>query len=173
MQRRGLVVAVLLCAAGAAAALLAARATWVVEVTPRPAPFPAERTELTGGERQPWLPALAWVVLAGVGALPATRTAARRAVGILLVLAGTGIAVAAGVIAAGSAGSVGWPVLAATGGLAAAGAGLLTVAHGHQWPAMGSRYQRRGQSHVSAGGSPDKRPDKLWDALDRGEDPTR
>lgn len=160
--------AVLLCAAGAAVALLAARATWAVELTARPAPFPAERTALTGGDRQPWVPALAWVVLAGAGALLATRAAVRRAVGVLLVLAGVGIAVTAGVAAADPSGSAGWPVLAAAGGLAAAGAGVLALARGQRWPAMGSRYQRRARSRVPADGS----PERLWDALDRGEDPT-
>jgi hypothetical protein len=161
-----LVTAVLVCAGGAAAALLAARATWVVEVTSRPAPFPAERTGVTGGSRQPWVPALAWVALAGAGALLATRAAVRRAVGVLLAVAGVGIAVAAGV-AGGD--SVLAPAAAAGGGLAVAVAGALAVARGHRWPAMGSRYQRRVSSRVPGDGS----PGQLWDALDRGEDPTR
>lgn len=163
--------AVLLCAAGAGAALLAARATWVVEVTSRPAPLPAERTELSGGDRQPWVPALAWVALAGAGALLATGAAARRAVGVLLVLVGVGIAAAALTAGAGAPG--GWPVLAAAGGLAAAGAGTLTVARGHRWPAMGGRYQRPGRSPAPAGGAGGRTPEQLWDSLDRGEDPTR
>jgi hypothetical protein len=158
--RRGLVLAVLLCAAGAAVALWAAGRPWAVEVTVRPPPLLDLRSEQTGGALRPWLPACGWVALAGAGALVATRAAARRLVGGLLVVSGLGIAGAA----VGADPTAGWPLLAAAGGLAVAAAGALAVARGDRWPAMGSRYERN-------------RPDQageadLWRALDRGEDPT-
>ena len=38
------------------------------------------------------------------------------------------------------------------------------------WPALGARYERR--PATAASGATARRPDLLWDALDRGEDPT-
>jgi hypothetical protein len=159
--RRGLAVAVLLCAAGAGLVLLAASRGWAVEVTPRPAPLPELRTSRSGGDLRPWLPALGWVALAGAGALLATRSALRRVVGGLLVLAGAGAAVAALTV---SGVGAGWPLLAAAGGLAVAAAGALTIARGRRWPAMGARYERAAVTRPGTDG--------MWDALDRGEDPT-
>jgi hypothetical protein len=172
-----LVLAVLVCVAGAGLALLAARASWAVEVTVRPAPLPDLRTEHTGGDVRPWLPAVAWVALAGAGALLATRTVVRQVVGGLLVLAGAGIALGAGT----SGAPGGWPVLAAAGGLAVVGAGGLTVARSRAWPAMGTRYERgTPTSGAPTPGTPTKpakaqaeaAPEEIWNALDRGEDPT-
>jgi hypothetical protein len=81
--------------------------------------------------------------------------------GGLLVLTG-------GAIAAGALTVIGgWPVLTAAGGLAVAAVGALTIARGGRWPAMGARYERPAQR-----GQPAARPEQLWEALDRGEDPT-
>jgi uncharacterized membrane protein (TIGR02234 family) len=162
--RRGLVLAVLLCAAGAAVALLAAGRPWAVEVTVRPPPLPDLRTEQTGGALRPWLPACGWVALAGAGALVATRAAARRLVGGLLLVSGVGIAGATVSLGRGADFTAGWPVAAAAGGLTVAAAGAFAVARGDRWPAMGARYERT---------RPDQgRETDLWRALDRGEDPT-
>jgi Tryptophan-associated transmembrane protein (Trp_oprn_chp) len=158
--RRGLALVVVACAAGAVLVLVASGRTWVVEVTPRPAPLPELRTGYTGGGLRPWLPALGWVALAGAGALLATRGIARRALGGLLVLAGAGIA--AGAVTAEPGG---WPVLAVVGGLVVAAAGVLTAGYGGRWPAMGARYERARTGGAPSAGS-------LWEALDRGEDPT-
>jgi hypothetical protein len=164
--RRGLVVAVLLCAAGAGLVLLAASRGWAVEVTQRPSPLPELRVSRSGGDLRPWLPALGWVALAGAGALLATRSALRRVVGGLLVLAGAGAAVAAMTVPGVGVGA-GWPLLAAAGGLAVVAAGVLTTARGGRaWPAMGARYERATSSATRPG------TDGMWDALDRGEDPT-
>ena len=193
--RRQLALVVLACAVGAVLALVAAGRPWEVAVTPRPAPLPDLRSVHTGGDRWPWLPALGWVGLAGAGALVATRGAARRVVGGLLGLAGAGLAVAGGGVALGLAGTGadraagGWPALAGLAGLLVAGAGAVAVAGGRRWPAMGARYQRAGRSarRGSGGGPPGtgsedrpsapeaaagSRPELLWEALDRGEDPT-
>lgn len=187
--RRELTIVVVACLAGAGLALLATRQTWLVTVTERPAPFPAERTESTGAALRAWVPALAWTALAGAGALLATRAALRRLVGGLLALAGAGIAAGALTTAAPAAG---WPAVAATGGLIVALAGAAAVVRGGRWAAMGSRYERgsrygRGPAGAASGtGTPadrgtsgrgrtpehDESPERLWDALDRGEDPT-
>jgi hypothetical protein len=168
--RRGLVTAVLLCAAGSVLALVAAGRTWAVAVTARPAPLPDLIVEHSGGDLRPWLPALAWLALAGAAALPATRGAVRRLVGGLLVTAAAAIVVGAGTAA--TVGGAGWPALAAAGGLAVAAAGGLAGRQSPRWPAMGARFERTARSGRD---TPDPRqaaPEHLWNALDRGEDPT-
>jgi tryptophan-associated transmembrane protein len=155
--RRGLTLAVVGCAAAAVLVLVASGRTWAVEVTPRP-PLPELRTAHTGGSLRPWLPALGWVALAGAGALLALRGIARRLAGGLLALAGAGI-----VAGAATADLGGWPVLAAAGGLAVVAAGGLAIGYGGRWPAMGARYERSARHDG---------PEQLWEALDRGDDPT-
>jgi hypothetical protein len=166
--RRQLAYAVLGCLAGAGLALFAVTRTWIVEVVPRPAPLPSIRTARTGGDVLTWLPALAAAGLAAAGALLATRAAARRALGVLLLLVGLGIAIGAGYAAAThDVVNPGWPVLSVLGGLAVAAAGAAAVTRGQSWPAMGARYERPATRS-------DERPapTSAWDALDRGEDPT-
>jgi uncharacterized membrane protein (TIGR02234 family) len=193
--RRLLAYTVGLCLAGAGLALFAATRVWSVQVTARPG-LSDLRTARTGAEQVPWLTALALVALAGAGALPATRGVARRVLGVLLVLAGAGMA--AGAVAgragldAGAAGSaaVVWPVACVAGATAVLVGGWWTVRHGHRWPAMGARYERPAgaanpdharpaQEGVDLAGVDLAGVDQTgvdtrvaWDALDRGEDPT-
>jgi len=155
--RRELASAVLVDLAGAGLALFAATRTWAVEVTARPAPLPPVRTAETGGAV---LSALGVVALAGAGALLATRGRGRTVVGVLL--AGIGLGIVAGAVPGLPAG---WPALCAAGGLAVAAAGAFAVARGHGWPHMGTRYER-----AASRTDPDR---DLWEALDRGEDPTK
>ncbi|NUP54079.1 MAG: Trp biosynthesis-associated membrane protein, partial [Catenulispora sp.] len=65
-----------------------------------------------------------------------------------------------------------WWLLAVAGGVLIALAGLAAVLRGAAWPGMSSRYE-----NAAAKSSPAARADTgtakdLWDALDRGEDPT-
>lgn len=176
--RRALAVAVLLCAAGAGLAVFAATRVWSVEVTARPTPLPALRVTHTGGDLLPWLPALAVVGLAGAGAVLATRAAVRRVVAVLLLLVGLGVAgggaYGATALDRADAGPT-WPALCALGGLLAAGGAALTALRGYDWPGLGARYERRAGRGVGApigsraGG---RGTTYVWDALDRGEDPT-
>jgi uncharacterized membrane protein (TIGR02234 family) len=134
--------------AGAGLALYGATRVWAVEVTPRPG-LSDLRTSTTGADAQPWLVALALIALAGPGALLATRGLVRRLLGGLLALVGTGVAAAA--IAgrasidpgAAGAGATVWPAACVLGGALVVLTGVSAARHGHEWPAMGSRYERR------------------------------
>ncbi|MFS8522148.1 MAG: Trp biosynthesis-associated membrane protein [Micromonosporaceae bacterium] len=192
--RPGLAATVLACAAGAALVLLAAGRTWAVRVADRPAPLPDARTALTGGDLVAWLPSLAWAALAAAAALPAVRGHARRGLGGLLAVAGAAMAVAAGVAGVRAGSPAGWPALATVGAAAVAAAGGLALTASGDWPALGARYERRGAAPPDRGATaPDglnrtardghggSAPDggtfagrerQLWEALDRGEDPT-
>ncbi|GGM43551.1 Trp biosynthesis-associated membrane protein [Dactylosporangium sucinum] len=170
--RRGLTVVALACGAAAAVVLLAATRGWQEVVTERVAPLPPATTHRTGTDLAPWLPALGAVALAGAGALLATRGAARLVVGGLLSVAGAGIAAAA-LLTLGDGVTVAWPVLSALAGIVVAAAGVATVRSGRTWPAMGARYERPKRPDAPDGAP--RRPAsqaELWDALDRGEDPT-
>lgn len=185
--RRELALVVLACVAGAAVVLYAATLTWAVEVVVRPAPLPDERQELTGASLAPYLPALGWAAVAGALALLATRGRWRQAVGVLLV--GLGLGAAAGGYWAGSHSGTDtgwWPLLAVLGGLLVALPGVVVVVRGRSWPAMAARYERAGSPRPAGSPAGDRRDpeheprgrarrdsdQELWDALDRGEDPT-
>ena len=67
-----------------------------------------------------------------------------------------------------------WPYVAAVGGLLLLLAGLLALRYGRLWPALSGRYERDGTSRprkTRPAADPD-RPEEMWKALDRGEDPT-
>jgi Tryptophan-associated transmembrane protein (Trp_oprn_chp) len=149
------------CAVASAVVLLGASRTWSQVVTPRPAPFPPLVTKRTGASLEPWLPALAIVGLAGAGALVATRGRVRALLGVLLVVIGVATAVLA-------LRNELWAALCVAGGIVIALAGLATTVNYRAWPVMGARYER-------PAAKPDRKPAsqaELWDALDRGEDPT-
>ncbi|BEL08970.1 hypothetical protein Q0Z83_071610 [Actinoplanes sichuanensis] len=160
--------------AGAGLALFAATRVWAVDIEQRPG-LSDLRTVQTGAETQPWLIGLAVVGLAGTGALLATRGVARRVLGVLLVLTGAGVA--AGAILAragldpGSASPV-WPIACVCGGAALAAGGVLVARHGHLWSAMSARYERRPATPAAVEPDSPTTGRDLWDALDRGEDPT-
>jgi hypothetical protein len=166
--RRGLTVTALACAAGAAMVLLAATRSWQDVLTHQVSPLPARTEHRSGTEIAPWLPALGVVALAGAGALFATKGATRLVVGALLALSGAGIAAAA-LMTLDDGVKVGWPVLCALGGLVVLVAGVTTIRAGRSWPAMGAKYDR-----PVAKPAPKRATSQaeLWDALDRGEDPT-
>ncbi len=164
-SRRGFALVIIACVVASALVLFGASRTWSHVVTDRPAPFPPLTTERTGASLEPWLPALAIVGLAGAGALVALRGRLRAILGIVLIALGGAISG----LAASSGNSPLWPTACILGGLVLALAGMATVRCYASWPAMGARYER-------PAGQPERKPvtqAELWDALDRGEDPTR
>ena len=153
--RRGLSAAVLLCLAGAFLVLVAAGRAWTsVEIA---AGSLAEgRTEVQAGtDLVPGLSALGLLGLAGVVALAATRRLGRALVGLVLLATGVGVVLVAltadlDVVSEPLVGATAdvavtisgvWPSLTALGGALLAIAGLLTVARGRTWPALGQRYE--------------------------------
>ncbi|MFF6814580.1 TIGR02234 family membrane protein [Streptomyces sp. NPDC012403] len=190
--RLSLAVALLCGALGAAVALLATRQQWsegTATVAGGAFPLTAKGSDVTGVPA-----ALAVVGLAALVAVFAVRRAGRLAVAALLALSGAGT-VAAALLGASDSGALdekaaqasgdtsatvdalshtAWPYVAAVGGVLLLLAGLLALRYGRLWPAMSGRYERGGtprprRKPVTV--DPD-RPEDLWKALDRGEDPT-
>jgi hypothetical protein len=153
---------------GAALLLLVSSRVWLVEIQARPAPLPPVEVKRTGAALVPALPALALVALAGAGGLLATRGLARMVVGALLALAALGEIVAL----AGHLGQSGWVALGLAGALLVAAGGAVTLWRGGGWPAMGSRYDRAEAGPAPAPDNAEESDAAIWDAMDRGEDPT-
>uniref|UniRef100_A0AAU3H5H0 TIGR02234 family membrane protein n=1 Tax=Streptomyces sp. NBC_01401 TaxID=2903854 RepID=A0AAU3H5H0_9ACTN len=193
-SRRSLAAGLLLGAAGATVVLLASGRTWAegdAAVGGGTLPLSADGQDVTG------LPAaLAVVGLAALVAVFAVRGGGRMVVAALLVLSGLGAALSAYAGASDSAAlneqaaqttgntsatvdalsHTAWPYVTAVGGLLILLAGLLALRYGSRWPAMSGRYERDGtpRPRKAARTAPDPdRPEELWKALDRGEDPTR
>lgn len=189
--RRSLALALLFGALGAGVALLATRQSWAEGTTTVAGgafPLTAKGSDVTGVPA-----ALAVVGLAALVAVFAVRRAGRLLVAVLLALSGAGTVAAA--LTGASDGTAlddkaaqatgdtaapvavlshtAWPYVAAVGGVLLLLAGLLALRYGRLWPAMSGRYERgpaRPRRTVQSV-DPD-RPDELWKALDRGEDPT-
>lgn len=179
--RRELLVAVVLDLAGALLVVLAASRPWITYVVPAAAPLPSRSGSLPGSAVTSVQP-FAFVGLAGVAALVATRSWGRLVVGALVALAGVAVVVfavralaepqpaaAAHGVFAPELQTTLWPVVAVAGGLLLVLAGLLVVVRGRRWASMSSRYDAPSGSPAR----PASQEAALWEALDRGEDPTR
>ncbi|WP_328909635.1 TIGR02234 family membrane protein [Streptomyces sp. NBC_00234] len=193
-SRRSLAAALLLGAAGSTVVLLASGRTWAegeAAVGGGILPLTADGQDVTG------LPAaLAIVALAALVAVFAVRSGGRALVAGLLALSGLGAGLSAYLGASDSTAldekaaqttgntsatidaltHTAWPYVTAVGGLLILLAGLLALRYGSRWPTMSGRYERDGtprpRKTAPAAVDPD-RPEDLWKALDRGEDPTR
>ncbi|NUT28435.1 MAG: TIGR02234 family membrane protein [Streptomyces sp.] len=190
--RMSLAVALLCGALGSAVALLATRQRWsegTATVAGGPFPLTAKGSDVTGVPA-----ALAIVGLAALVAVFAVRRTGRFMVAGLLALSGAGTVAAAllGVSdsaaldekAAQASGDTSatvqalthtaWPYVAAVGGALILLAGLLALRYGRLWPGMSGRYERGGapRPRRKAPTADPDRPEEIWKALDRGEDPT-
>lgn len=186
--RRGLRLALLLCLLGGGLVLWAASATWASYRPLSTAAFAEPEVSSTGGELYPAVTAMAWVGLAGVLALVAARSWTRRLVGLVVGLGGVVVGVQAGAALAETPvplaarcgqgvgclvlrerlhAGTGWMALALVGGVLLVLAGLLAVVRGGSWGGLGSSYEAPG-----AAPEPPVTDKAVWDALDRGDDPT-
>jgi uncharacterized membrane protein (TIGR02234 family) len=194
--RHELWAAVALAGGAAALALVAAGRPWA-HATVAQGPLRLA-VDPSGRAVAPAVGALALAGLAGAVAILATRSWGRLLTGVVLLVAGVGMALAAGRTASDLPGAVQaeagrvvgqrtvvpdrvettvWPWLAVAGGLATAAAGGLTVVRGRSWPGMSARYRAAAgrdeppRPPEGAGGPPAE-SGGMWDALDRGQDPT-
>jgi uncharacterized membrane protein (TIGR02234 family) len=158
--------------AGAALALLAGSRVWLrLEALRRP-PLPDVSVALSGRAIEPLVPALGVVGLAGMVALLATRGRGRLAVGALLAACGLVLTLRALTRVAGPDPATAWALLTDTGrtsGLPPATAVAATVSPA--WPLLAAAG---GLALLAAGPAPAAAPapNAVWDALDRGQDPT-
>ncbi|NLU74621.1 TIGR02234 family membrane protein [Streptomyces sp. HNM0575] len=196
--RRALAFALLSGAVGAALALLASGQVWshaTASFAQGELPVKAKGGDVTG------LPsALALVGLAALVAVFAVKRAGRVLVAALLALCGTGT-LAAALLSADDTAALeekaarasglartgvdavqvsAWPYVSAAGGLLLLVAGVLALRYGPAWPSMSgsARYERteraprRPRTGAAAAPVDPDRPEEMWKALDRGEDPT-
>lgn len=179
-------------ALGALAILVGYGATWAVVTAPLMAGdgAPTSIVELTGRELAPLGAAMGWVALAGIAGLLATSRWGRRVVGALLVVAGgvagvtaftfalTDVAAGGGAFVEAALGARGlgsatqvtitaWWIPGLLGGLAVLVVGMLALLLGGRLPTLSRRYDRSAGAGSRATGQV-----AMWDALDRGEDPT-
>lgn len=185
-------------ALGAAVVLLAGGRTWARGAAQVAS---GSLTRSASGQDITSLPgALAIVGLAALVAVFAVRRTGRIVVASVLALCGVGTVVSS-VLGASDTGALekkaadttglahtaihgvshtAWPWVAMAGGVLLLCAGLLALLYGRHWPAMSGRYERPGQARPATPrrnrprptADPD-RPEELWKALDRGEDPTQ
>lgn len=139
---------------------------WQVAHEERFAPLPPVTTESTGSQLFGWAVPAAVVAIAAALSLLATRGVARRFVSGCLGLAG------ASVLSAGVAGFLStlgiWPAVACVAGAGVAATAVMAYRWSPQWPTMSARYERP----VQPAKLDTRDPQAMWDALDRGEDPT-
>jgi hypothetical protein len=178
-ERRELAIVVIVTAAAAGLVLYAASRSWSVDLVARPAPLPPATAARSGSSLVPALPALALVALAAAGALLATRGRGRFLVGLLIAGTGLGVVVASLVALAQAAGAgVAWAWACVLGGAVMAAVGGVVLRRGQAWPSLGTRYDRAVTRELGRDGEvADRRAQPLgdtevWDAIDRGEDPT-
>jgi hypothetical protein len=177
--RRGLTIAAAGCALSGGTVLLAVGRLWLRYNVPEQG-LASRAATATGHVVAETASTLALVVLAGVLVLPATRGILRRLAGVIVALAGLGIAyISVLAIALTTSQLPGpeasdyldgrvtpWPWVACAGGVVAIAAGLLTAVASRDWPAMGRRYEQSGSR------SQDSSEASMWDRLDVGDDPT-
>ncbi len=189
--RRALALAVALAVLGLVLVAIAAQARWVTLLPLDPELPGSSPVRLTGRALVPALVPLALVGAAGVLAATAAgrmvRGVLRTAAAAVVVAAGVGLALlAAGATASpassgrkldvarqasASVGSmpsaVGW--LAVAGGVFVALAGVVALLGGRSWPGLAARYERDPAAPTRTTAA----PASPWDAIERGDDPTR
>lgn len=178
--------AVLLLAVCGAGMLWAAASTWVT-ATASPAGLPQVTVSATGNEVLPSVGAAGIVALAGIAGVWATRGRWRTLIGALLVVvigwATVAVAVFAVSLPSGASDAVAnaagvlpddllqtsvapWWLLALAAAIVGVVGAVMVTLRGAAWSSMGDRYSRGSQASTALTSA------QVWDALDRGEDPT-
>jgi len=195
--RREPLLAALLCVLGAFVVLVGTGRAWVLVDVDASALLPSREVSVSGADLAPGLRALGLVGLAGVPALAASRGRGRLLLGLVLLLVGASVLAVVVRLQVGGMGLGGlalvsdpvreaggaqgesfnltvWSVLTAIGGLVLLLAGLLVIIRGRQWAALGRRYEAPAVREEVAASAPNApvAERELWEALDRGEDPT-
>jgi uncharacterized membrane protein (TIGR02234 family) len=191
-RRRGYPAALSCLVAAGAAGLLASGRPWGEAAVDDG--LVSTTVQVSGRDLVPLAPAVALLALAAVVAVPATRRTGRRLVGAVLAATGLVAATWAAVVAsdltartakwAGAGGgdvtavqtSPAWAVVAAVAALLIGGTGMAVLVRGPGWPALGRRYERRAarpDPPAAVDSSESRTGREAWDAMDRGEDPTR
>ena len=184
-SRRELLVAVALCLLSSAGALVTAGRSWATGTVSALPPLPGRELAVTATQAGAPVRGLALLGLSGAVAVLAATGWLRVGVGLLLLLSGIGLATvglgfdaAAEIARSGPAPQeatrTGWPLVAATCGVAQAVAGLLVVLRGRTWSGLSRRYEAPAvRAEAAAAPEVDAPAERrLWEALDRGEDPT-
>ncbi|MBW0117607.1 Trp biosynthesis-associated membrane protein [Pseudonocardia abyssalis] len=156
--------------AAAAALWGSSQALWF-RVTTAVAGGGQQVVEVTGAQARPVLGGVALLALAGVAGLVATGGLLRRAVGLLLVVAGAAVGVAAltaaappGIVPAETTPA---PSLAVLGGALLVAVGAVVLVRERRLPRLGARYAAPGSRPAPT--DPDR---AAWQDLDAGRDPT-
>lgn len=180
-------------ALAAIAVVISYGATWISATVPvfRGESTPTRVVDLTGSMLIGTGGAAGWVALASAAGIIATRTWGRAAIGVVAAVAGAaaGIPAVAFILSRGplvaealqgdeavAIEGNAWWLVAVLAGLAVMVAGLITAIRGRRWPVLSTRYERAGSPRrtpdtTQAAGTP-RESLQMWDALDRGEDPT-
>lgn len=184
----GLAMAVLVMAS--IAVVVSYGATWITATVPvfRGETTPTRVVELTGSMLIGFGSAAGWVALASAAGIIATSTWGRMVVGLVAAASGAaaGIPAVAFILSRGPlvtealdgdealvVDGNAWWMIAMLSGLVVMVIGVLTVVRGRTWPALSARYERSTTRSSKAADASDLRePLRMWDALDRGEDPT-
>jgi len=192
----GMTIAVLIVAA--IGMIVAYGATWITATVPvfRGEVTPTRLVSLTGSMLIGSGAGAGWVAAACAAGIVATRTWGRTAIGILAALAGAagGIPAIAFILSRGplvtdalagdealEVSGNAWWVVAALSGLAGMVAGAITAVRGRNWPSLSARYERPSATTPTGVQTAESESDTtgtgataitMWDALDRGEDPT-
>lgn len=165
--------------------IVAYGATWITATVPvfPGEPTPTRLVSLTGSALIGTGAAAGWVAAACAAGIVATRTWGRGAIGILAALAGAagGVPAVTFILSRGplvtealagdeaiEVSGNAWWLLAAVSGLAIMVAGVVSALRGRGWPSLSARYERRPASTPRR----DMSAITMWDALDRGDDPT-
>lgn len=185
----GLVCLLLLLAAGLL--WVAGSLTWFSVTVPTATRGP-QSTAATGAQLQPAITAVAALLLAAVAAAVALSGVARRALGVLVALAGVaaawstvaqlrtpptpaqlvsareGLSTGGQPVGTSAVSASAWPWLAVAGAVLAVAAGVLLVVREGRMARLGARYAAPG-ARTETPADPDR---AAWEQLDDGRDPT-